>query len=413
MKPLAKILHNLSAESLDKECHQIASWWMNNALDNEYGGFVGEIDFTGGLVPKANKGIILNTRILWFFSEAATHFNDANYRRVADRAFEYLIAHFDDKKLGGVVWELDHQGSCVNGKKQTYAQAFAIYGLAAYFRLSQNQTALNKAMEYFELIERFAIDPQFGGYLEAFDQDWTALDDVRLSEKDLNSPKSMNTHIHILEAYTCLLRVAREPKVKDALNNLLQIIFSKILNPSTYHLYLFQDMSWHDQSTSISYGHDIECSWLLWDALDALGDAKLKAKYRSTVIKMAEVCLAQSIGDLGQVCDQLTLVDNKKHFESFWWVQAEALVGFLNAFNLTGEPAYIAACEKIWLFTQEQHIDYEHGEWHWTAVRDQNPAEPIYKVGFWKGPYHNGRAMMEAAVLLRQGKGKVAHEVAN
>jgi mannobiose 2-epimerase len=413
MKPLAKILEDLSAESLDKECHQIAKWWMDNSLDTEYGGFVGEIDFFGGVVPKANKGIILNTRILWFFSEAAKHFDKLNYRQIADRAYQYLLAYFDDKESGGVVWELDHQGVCVNGKKQTYAQAFAIYGLAAYYRLSQNQTALTKAIEYFEVIERFAIDPQFGGYLEAFAQDWGGLEDVRLSEKDLNSPKSMNTHIHILEAYTCLVRISGEQKVKDALKNLIQIIFCKILNANTYHLSLFQDIDWRDQSTSISYGHDIECSWLLWDALEALGDTKFKAKYRSTIIKIAEVCLVQAIGEQGQVCDQLTFVDNKRHPESFWWVQAEALVGFLNAFQLTGEPAYLKACEKIWRFTQEQHIDHEHGEWHWLAVRDQKPAESIYKAGFWKGPYHNGRAMMEAAVLLRLHNGEVKHEVVN
>lgn len=413
MKPLGKALLDLTAESLDKECHLIAKWWMNNSLDNEYGGFIGEIDFSGKIVLKANKGIILNTRILWFFSEAAHHFGEVTYRQIADRAYQYLLAHFDDKETGGVVWELDHQGTCVNGKKQTYAQAFAIYSLAAFYRLSQDPTALDKAFEYFELIEQFANEPQYGGYLEAFSQDWTALEDVRLSEKDLNSPKSMNTHIHVLEAYTCLYRVSGEPKVRDALKNVIQIILTKILDPNSYHLYLFQGLDWRDQSSSISYGHDIECSWLLWDALEVLGDTKLKAKYRSTVLKIAEVCLAESMGDKGQVCDQLTLADNQKHPESFWWVQAEALVGFLNAFQLTGEQKYIIACEKIWYFTQEQHIDHDLGEWHWVALRDQNPDEPIYKAGFWKGPYHNGRAMMEGAVLLRQHIAEVVHEVAN
>lgn len=392
----------LTPDNLDAECHRIANWWTTNAQDHVFGGFFGEIDFAGQVVPDASKGIILNARILWFFSQAAREYVNGEYRQIADRAYHYLIERFDDPEHGGVLWELDHQGKCLNGKKQTYAQSFAIYGLAAYYLLTRQQAALDKALAYFELVENHALDPQFGGYLEAFSRDWSELGDVRLSAKDKNSPKSMNTHIHVLEAYTCLYRASHCPVVGDALKQLVSTVCDKILDGDTYHLHLFQSLDWSDQSECFSYGHDIECSWLIWDALTALSDENLQAEYRPIVLKMAEVCLQQSIGDLGQVCDHVTFNDNKRHHDSFWWVQAEALIGFLNAYQLSGNSAYFKACEKIWHFIQEQHIDLENGEWHWIARREQDPTDPIYKAGFWKAPYHNGRAMMEAAQLIRQ-----------
>lgn len=406
----------LTYQSLEAECHSIAKWWIEHTLDNKRGGFYGAVDHQNLAIENANKGVILNTRILWFFSEAASHYGNDQYRKIAKRAYDYLIDNFDDKVNGGVKWELDSFGETVSAKKQTYAQAFAIYGLSAYYQSSLDGNALNKAMSYFELIESKTIDPINGGYLEAFSSDWQTLDDVRLSSKDKNLPKSMNNHIHLLEAYTALYRVTDSERVGKALSNLICLICEKILDKQTFHLRLFQNFDWSDMSDSISYGHDIECSWLVWDALNALDDDGLKSEYKPLVLKMAEICLAQSIGDQGQVCDRFTFSDKKKHIESEWWVQAESLVGFLNAFQLTGKTEYYAACEKIWRFTQDQHLDREHGEWSWVAKRDQRADNIQYKACFWKGPYHNGRAMMEAAQKLREfaafqrGKG---HALAN
>jgi mannobiose 2-epimerase len=392
---------NFTSEDLNLECHNIANWWMKHSLDTKNGGFYGEIDVRNKAVADANKGIILNTRILWFFSQAAKKYTNTSYRHIAERSYHYLLNHFDDEQHGGVFWELDHSGKCVNGKKQTYAQSFAIYGLTAYYQLTNNQLAIVQALKYFSLIEEHAIDQKHGGYLEAFSESWQSLDDVRLSTKDMNSPKSMNTHIHILEAYTSLYRATKKPQVGIALNKLITLIFERILDPKSHHLFLFLDKDWTDQSNCFSYGHDIECSWLLWDALNALDEPSMSKKYRSTVVSMAKVCLAQSIGDLGQVCDQFTFADSIKHQDSFWWVQAEALVGFLNAYQLTGETEYLLACEKVWRFTQEQHIDHKNGEWFWIAKDQKDLTVTEYKAGFWKGPYHNGRAMMEAAELIR------------
>jgi mannobiose 2-epimerase len=394
-------LLDFTHENMDLECHNIANWWIEHSLDTALGGFHGEIKANNEVVADANKGIILNTRILWFFSQAAKEYANDSYRKIAERSYHYLLNQFDDEQHGGVVWELDCTGKCINGKKQTYAQSFAIYGLSAYYLLTNEPQAIDKALQYFSLIEEHAVDPIHGGYLEAFAENWQNLDDVRLSTKDMNSPKSMNTHIHILEAYTALYRATKNPQVGTALTKLTTLIFERIIDPKTQHLFLFLDKDWSDLSDSFSYGHDIECSWLLWDALNALDVPTLRKKYRSTVIKMAQVCLEQSIGDLGQVCDHFTFADKSKHQDSFWWVQAEALVGFLNAFHLTGEHRYLLACERVWQFTQEQHFDHRNGEWFWLAKREQNPTSLEYKAGFWKGPYHNGRAMMEAAELLR------------
>lgn len=399
---LTSAFGRLDIPLLNRECHKIASWWMTHSVDSLHGGFFGEIDAKANPVIAANKGIILNTRILWFFSEAAYVYNKAEYRQLAERAFNYLLRFFDDKEQGGVLWELDYQGRCLSGKKQSYAQAFAIYALSSYYRQSGDETALTKALEYFELLERHAIDREFGGYFEAFAQDWQPLDDVRLSDKDLNSPKSMNTHLHIIEAYTSLYEVSASPLVGKALAALLRVFEQHIILKPGLHLSLFQSADWQDQSPAYSYGHDIECSWLLWEAAEALQQPAISQTLRPVVLGMAEVCLTQAMGQRAQICDQFTFVDQQIHTQSFWWVQAEALVGFLQAYQLSDDIRFKQAAENVWQFIQQQHMDREYGEWHWLALCDQGSVDHTYKAGCWKGPYHNGRAMMVAARLLQQ-----------
>lgn len=403
---------SLEQHNLNRECHKIAEWWMAHSVDSLHGGFVGEIDAKSNPVISANKGIILNTRILWFFSEAAIFHKNAEYQKHAKRAYEYLIEYFDDKEHGGVFWELDYQGKCLNVKKQSYAQAFAIYGLSAYYELTGDNTVLDKALAYFDYLERYASDSQEGGYFEAFAQDWQPLQDMRLSEKDLNYPKTMNTHLHIIEAYTRLYQVSNNARVGSALTSLLFVFDKHIILKPSCHLSLFQRADWHDCSPAFSYGHDIECSWLLWEATQVLKQSDVTEHFRPIVIGMAETCLKEAIGERGQFCEQITFSDQKKHQESDWWVQAEAIVGFLQAYELTENGAFKQAAEKIWQFTQEQHIDREYGEWFWLALCDQNGKNAIYKAGFWKGPYHNGRAMMAASRILEHVNQGVCDEVA-
>ncbi|WP_206485957.1 AGE family epimerase/isomerase [Thalassotalea sp. G2M2-11] len=390
-----------SYQSVREELDNIANWWMDNTLDRQHGGFIGEMDHLGNIVKGANKGIILNSRILWFFSELAIFSGQEDHKKVAERAFEYFMTYFDDRVYGGALWELSAEGEFVHGKKQTYAQCFSIYALSAYYKLTQSVKALVKANEYFELIEKHARDRVNGGYVEASTRDWLSIEDFRLSEKDLNVPKSMNTHLHVLEAYASFYQINPTEKTEEALRHVIEIFVENIVDQQSGHQKLFFDMTWKDKSSAFSYGHDIEASWLLWEAVELLGDEAVKITVKPIVLQLASACLAEAIGDQGQVCDEFDFTTQRRHQSSEWWVQAEALVGFMNAYYLTANTQYLDVCKPIWQFINHYHLDKENGEWHWLSSNDTSSLSSGYKVGFWKAPYHNGRAMMELCRLFK------------
>ncbi|MBW8189751.1 AGE family epimerase/isomerase [Neiella marina] len=387
-------------KSAHQEAEAIADWWANYTVDEHHGGFYGEVGRNNVPVIESEKCIIQNTRILWFFAEYALFSGSERYQKLATRAYQYLLQYFDDPQHGGVVWMLDHQGKVTDSKKQTYAISFAIYALSAYYKLTADPQALSKAQDYFSLLEKHARDYLQVGYIEALSQDWQPMDDVRLSDKDDNLPKTMNTHLHVLEAYTALHVVAPTEQTTEALANLVDIFNDKIIDHKSGHLRLFMEMDWTDKSTLWSYGHDIECSWLLFEALEALGDQTRLEQLTPVVLKLADTTFKEGIGQHGQVFDQYDRVGKFNHPESHWWVQAEAMVGFLNAFYLNGEEALLPLYEGIWQFICNFHKDVEFGEWHWLATVDQPNHPPVYKAGGWKAPYHNGRAMMEVSKLV-------------
>jgi len=399
---------NLSIRSarLQSECSDelvaIADWWVNHSQDHPQGGFYGEISVNNLPVKNANKGIILNTRILWFFSEVAGVIETPAYRLAADRAYEYLCAHFVDKKFGGVFWELDVDGNPINTRKQVYAQAFAIYALCAYYRLTTNSNALSLALNLFELIETHAIDPQDQGYLEAFTREWKAIDDFRLSDKDLNYPKSQNTHLHVLEAYTSLYELVTTETIGTALRYSIEMFDHYMIDRKTNHLRMFMDMQWKDYSPGFTYGHDIEAVWLIAKALDVLGDKKYQDKLLPSLLSIAETNFEEGVAEDGRLKDAYDFKTKVVSNLSVWWVQAEALVGFLYAYSVTHDEKYFVAAENVWNFIKKYQIDSENGEWLWASTLDAQPKEPYYKVGFWKCPYHNGRAMMEVGRLLKK-----------
>ncbi len=384
----------------NEELLNIGGWWVKHAQDQEHGGFFGEIAVDNTPNPTAEKGIILNARILWFFSEAALFTGNAQYKTCADRAYQYLLGYFLDKEHGGFYWSLDCLGQVANSKKQVYGQAFAIYGLSAYYALTKKQEALNQAMACFELVESHCVDHEKIGYFEAYTREWGKIEDVRLSEKDLNSPKTMNTHLHIVEAYTALFNVSSDAKVGSALRYGIECFNKYIIDHDTGHLRMFFGDDWRDQSTTLSYGHDIECSWLLWKASKALCDKSLQRKLKPLVIQMATVCMGQAVGKFGDAVDAYDWVADHLHEERLWWVQAEALVGYLNAYVLTNDHAYLKTAENVWTFIKTHQLDVNNGEWLWYSSLDEIDDARDYKAGFWKGPYHNGRAMIEAVRLL-------------
>lgn len=396
-------------KAFTQQLHGIAKWWLSYTQDQARGGFYGEVGDNNVARVDAEKGIVLNTRILWFFSEAAVYTGNADYRAAAERAYGYLCEYFLDREHGGFYWSLSPEGNVEQSKKQVYAQAFAVYALAAYYQLTQDAAVLTMALECFELIENNCVDRATEGYCEAYTREWGKIADVRLSEKDLNYPKTMNTHLHVLEAYTKLYQVHQCDKVARALAYGIDLFERYFIDHDSYHLRMFLDDNWQDHSPGVTYGHDIECSWLLHKALTALGDAQRTTRLTPVVLALAKTCQREAIDQHGAVIDAYHRASNSYRLERVWWVQAEALVGFLTAYKLSGDKSYFVAAENLWSFIDKYQIDHQRGEWRWHSTLDAPDRARNYKAGFWKGPYHNGRAMIEAAKLLTALSTAAAH----
>ncbi|MFV0469644.1 MAG: AGE family epimerase/isomerase [Dysgonomonas sp.] len=369
----------------------ILPFWISNMPDDVNGGFYGRIDGNGILHPEANKGAVLNARILWTFSAAYRLLKKTEYLAMAERAFDYIIRYFLDKTNGGVYWELDCKGNPVNTKKQVYAQGFALYAFSEFYRATNNVHALEMAKEFFYLLEK-CTDKNLGGYYEAFTADWQPIDDMRLSDKDANEKKTMNTHLHVLEPYTNLCRIWDNEQLKEAQKKLIDIFTEKILNKETHHLHLFFDEEWIVKSTIVSYGHDVEASWLLFEAAEVLGDKAILEKIRPITLKITNAS-----------CEGLqpdgSLIYEKEHnhtdADRHWWVQAEAVIGFMYAYKNSGNELYKNNAARVWNYIQNQISDKENGEWYWSRTADGNINRQEDKAGFWKCPYHNSRMCLE------------------
>ncbi len=376
------------------ELERILAFWMEHALDETHGGFHGELDNQNQIVPGVERSAILNARILWTFAAAHRITGCEAYRHMADRAFAYLSKHFVDRQHGGVFWSVHPDGSVANDRKQLYAIAFAVYGCSEYYGATQTPEALQLAQALYRSIEQHGFDAKRGGYYEAFARDWGALQDLRLSDKDENAPKTMNTHLHILEAYANLLRYWKDAGLEQQLRHLIEISLEKIVQDD-FHFGLFFDEDWNPTHRNVSFGHDIEGSWLLWEAAEVLGDAALAKRVKTVALQMAEVTLEQGIAPGGGVMEELHIGHGVKDTSFHWWPQAEGIVGFYNAYQLTGDARYFEMATRLWCFARDHLRDLEHGEWFWHVDAAGNALRDACKLGFWKCPYHNGRACME------------------
>jgi mannobiose 2-epimerase len=374
--------------------NNILKYWAENTVDEEHGGFIGHINSDNTKVPKAGKGIILNTRILWAFSIAYRVLKQDVYLTMADRAYHYIVDHFKDTTHGGVFWEVDFTGNPVNKRKQVYAQAFTIYALAEYFKINKNKEVLEWAVELYELIDNHSHDKENDGYLEAFEEDWSPMDDVRLSEKDANEKLTMNTHLHILEAYTNLIRVWPNKKLIAAQKNLISLFLSKFIHKDG-HFNLFFNESWQLKSDIISFGHDIEAAWLLTEAAEVIGDIELTSIVREIAIRTADGLMEQGLDIDGSIFNEKKRSTGLLDYDKHWWPQAEGMVGLLNAYQLSGDGKYIAPLFDLWKFINNKIIDHKQGEWYWKVSKDGELFPEDEKVGFWKCPYHNSRACVE------------------
>ena len=385
-------------EIRDELIRDILPFWERRMQDG-LGAFLGRIDGRGRPDPAAPKGSILHARILWTFASASRLLGDPACETVARNAYIQIRDRFYDPVHGGVFWSLDADGRPLETKKQFYAIAFAIYGLAEYFRATGEEAALELAVRLFRDIEAHSLDPDKGGYLEAARRDWSPIADMRLSDKDRNDAKTMNTHLHILEGYTALYRVWKDEGLRRSLESLTELFLERIIRPDG-HLGLFFDEDWREQSQTVSYGHDIECSWLLWEAVENLGDPALTERVRAASMRMAEAAAEGLRADGGMVYEY-DPTSGRTDADRHWWVQAETVVGCLNQYQLRGDPAWLDRAIRCWAFIRE-HMLCPDGEWYWSLKADGTPDTDNDRAGFGKCPYHNGRMCLEVLERIRQ-----------
>lgn len=384
-------LEQLKGEMV-KEGEDILAFWMSKSLDKNQGGFIGKLDNHGVLDAIASKGLVLNARILWTFASTQNINEDPSVEEIVKRAYAVLTNNFFDKINGGYFWSLTHQNEPLNLRKQIYGQAFVVYAFAAYHKYTQDSEALLKALELYRLMEKNAFDPVHGGYREAFAADWSNLEDMRLSPKDLNTPKSLNTHLHIMEAYVQLYQVWYDSGLVQKIKDLIDIFLLHFIDRKAGHVHMFFDDEWQVIPASWSYGHDIETSWLLYEAAEHV-------QYRLDEVRDVAILLAEGVLPVvdteGGVAYESHL--NQKH----WWVQAEAMVGFMNAYQLTDDEKYLKTVYKIWDYTKKYIKDTENGEWFWGRNEDGTVMDHEDKIGFWKCPYHNVRACLQLSERLK------------
>jgi mannobiose 2-epimerase len=401
MKP-ESLMTMMRVDAREELTRSIMPFWITRMPDEKHGGFYGRIDGKNNVIADAPRGAILNARILWSFSAAYHAIKDPIYLEMATRARDYILGNFFDARYGGTYWCLRYNGEPLDTKKQIYSIAFFIYAFCWYHMATGDRESLERAVDLFNLIEQHSFDNELNGYLEAFDREWGEIADLRLSDKDENEKKTMNTHLHVLEAYTSLYRIWPDTLLKKQLANLVKIFTDSIADHKTSHLNLFFDEQWNCRSTLVSYGHDIEASWLLCEAAAALG---LEESVKDISLRIAGATL-EGLADDGSLFYERD--DAKRHFDRdrHWWVQAEAVVGFINAWELSGDIVWLERAQKTFEYIKSHLIDRMNGEWFWSIRANGTVNTYDDKAGFWKCPYHNTRMCLEIMSRFRvQGSG--------
>lgn len=368
----------------------ILPFWYRMRTDS---GFLGGLRNDLTPIPGSPISLVMISRLLWTYSRAFILFRDERSIEFAHQLYAFLQSRFEDHGSGGYAWWLNPDGSVRDGKKQTYGQAFVVYAMAEYYKACGSDEALQKALRMFALMERHCWKAQAKGYWEAASPDWGMMEDVRLSEKDMNAPFSMNTHLHVMEAYANLLAACGMDNVALATERVLDVLTNRILHPDGNRFLLFFDGHWNSLSDAISPGHDIEGSWLIWETAEILGDAGIIERVRPLVLGMTDFVRVNGVGQDGGVLNEYH-PEGTRQTGRDWWPQAEGVVGFLNAFQMTGEPEYLNASIRTWRYIQDQIIDGVHGEWFAGRKADGSVME-IEKAGPWKSSYHNGRMGFE------------------
>ena len=391
---------NLTSKQFVQEVREnltsnILPYWLK--LVDPRGGFYGEVQSDGTVLRDAPRGVILNARLIWSFSAAFAALKDPQYLQAAIHARDWFLAHFVDRDNGGVYWSVTAEGEPLDAKKQLYAQGFAIYGLSELCKVSADPEALESAVALYRVVEQHFADSVNGGYIEALSRDFSPLQDMSLSAHDINADKTMNSHLHILEAYANLYQVWPDPSLKAAIERLLDLVGTRVMDVSG-HLQLYFRRDWTVLSGAISFGHDIETSWLALECAFALNDSAVVEHVRPWALK------------LGLAGNEGLLPDGSMRYERHpdgtfdderqWWVQAETVVGNLWLWKYHGQAVGLDRALACWAYIREHLVDSAAGEWWWAVLSDGSLDLNHPKAGFWKCPYHNTRMCLEVLSLL-------------
>ncbi|MDR3340513.1 MAG: AGE family epimerase/isomerase [Candidatus Symbiothrix sp.] len=427
-KPTAEEIaaSQMKQEIVDDLKNNVLAFWAKYAPDSD-AGFYGQILADATPVPEANKGAILNARILWTFSSAYRELNDEQYKVLADRAANYFLDHFLDKEYGGVFYDLHADGTPAAMQKVVYANAFAIYGLSEHYRATKNQASLDAAIDIFNTLATHAYDSINGGFIEQFSREW-------VMPENLYSPKSMNNNLHVLEALTNLYRVWKDPVLEKIFRKQIDVESYKVLDQNTWHENLYLTMDWQNLRHIDSYGHDIEFSWLLVEAAEVLGDEAVLADTKRIAVNIAEVQLKEGTDSLGYIKGEKNHDPAPQGFGAFppprqnvklskedqarinrmqemmaaaraaveqhgerleWWPQAEAVIGYYNAYQISGDVKFLHASIAAWNWINQYYVDREVGEWYGNVHADGTPVKTSEKASMWRCPYHNSRMGFE------------------
>jgi len=379
-----KTAKQLKQEIVQDLTENILPFWASHSPDPS-GGFYGTLNFDGTPRAGAMKGGILNARLVWTFSTAYRMLKNEQYLTLANRAQRYFLDHFIDKEYGGSFYTLNADGSPLDSHKDTYQNAFAIYGLSEHYRATGNKESLDAAIAVYHQLVEHAYDPVNGGFIESFSRDWQML--------DVKSPKTMNTNLHVLEALTNLYRVWKDDGLKKQLREEIDVVSHKVLNQKTWHEQLFFTMDWQNQQEVDSYGHDIEFSWLLLEAAEVLGEEEIVKDAERIAINMVDTQLEQGLAETGGM--RYEKDGDKMNANREWWPQAETVLGCLNAWQISGDKKYLDAALREWEWIKTNMIDHEYGEWYSNVKPDGTPQKNRVKADQWRCPYHNSRMGFE------------------
>ena len=385
-------METLKNELKSELTENILPFWLK--MSDPEGGFWGRMDGKGNVHKESCKGAVMTARILWTFSAAYRLIGNEIYLRAATRGKREIIDRFYDREHGGVYWSIDSSGSPLDTKKQIYALGFAIYGLSEYCRATGDKEALDYAVRLYEDIEKHSFDYRKNGYYEAFDREWNIIEDMRLSDKDANESKTMNTHLHIIEPYTNLYRVWKTPELEKSIRNLLDIFTDKLLNKETYHLDLFFNDEWEGKRNIESYGHDIEASWLLHETALVLGDKVLLHKIEHIIRRIADAA-DEGLRPDGSMVYEHWKDGDKYDLQRQWWVQCENIIGHIDLYQYFCTEENLLVAISCWNYVAKHLLDAKNGEWHWAILEDGTVNKEDDKAGFWKCPYHNSRMCLE------------------